>query len=77
VDYIIAIDCPNSIQKKRLVGRDHISEQLAEQMIRGQMPNDVRCSRADIALDNRENGDLKSKVQEIHQSLLRMAKRYR
>ncbi len=77
VDYVISIDCPTTVQKKRLIERDGINEQLAEKMIHSQMRNDHRHARADSSLDNRENKDISSKVLQMHKKLKRMASRFK
>ncbi|MDJ0881269.1 MAG: dephospho-CoA kinase [Gammaproteobacteria bacterium] len=76
VDHVIAIDCPASVQKKRLMERDHISEPLAEKMIHSQMRNDRRHALANTVLYNGENKDLKVKIRLLHHHLKRLAKRF-
>ncbi len=76
VDHVIAIDCPASVQKKRLMERDQINETLAEKMIHSQMRNDQRHALADGVIYNSENKDLKVKIRLLHHHLCRLAKRF-
>ncbi len=69
VDHTIAIDCPPSIQIKRLQQRDGISRQLAQQMIDAQLSNEQRKQRADSIIDNSEDKDCSPQVQALHQQL--------
>jgi len=77
VDHVVAIDCPTTVQKKRLMERDGITEQLAEKMIHSQMRNDRRHARADSSLDNRSDRNLHGKIKQLHNKLKRMSKRFK
>lgn len=73
VDYVIAIDCPASVQKSRLMQRDGIDEQLAEQMIAAQLGNEQRLALSDISIRNRDNDDLSMAAQTLHARLVKIA----
>lgn len=76
VDYVIAIDCPASVQKSRLMQRDGISEKLADQMISSQMTNDQRLLLSDNSIKNRDNEDRSLAVQTLHNQLKQLAKQF-
>lgn len=73
VDYIVAIDCPASVQKKRLMERDGIDETLAEKMISAQFSNDHRISLSNQLLQNKDDGDRVKDVKHLHEKLKQLA----
>lgn len=52
VDFVLVVDVPESVQRERLVARDHISAELAAQMMAAQMAREQRRDTADGILDN-------------------------
>ena len=73
VDYVIAIDCPVTTQKSRLIQRDHIGEELAEQMIQSQMTNDERIRLSNNSIFNGNKDDLFNEIKSLHAELTAIA----
>lgn len=73
-DRILVIDCPVSIQRQRLLMRDAITEQLAEQMINSQASREQRLALADDIINNTETlGQLAERVKSLHNFYLSLA----
>jgi dephospho-CoA kinase len=73
-DRVLVIDCNPATQLARLVDRDRISPQLAQQMLAAQASRTQRLEQADDVLDN--NGapaDLPEKVAALHRQYLQLA----
>ncbi len=73
LDHVIAIDCPASVQKSRLMQRDNIDPDLAGKMIATQMSNKERISRADSVIHNTDDEDRSAEIQHLYRHLKRMA----
>jgi dephospho-CoA kinase len=74
VDRILVVDCPAEQQIRRLMKRDGIDEDLAQNMLAQQMANSERIARAHDIIENRNDGaELESRVAALHQSYLRLA----
>jgi dephospho-CoA kinase len=67
VDRTLVIDCSANIQITRLITRDKINRQLADNMLAQQSSNQARLKQADDVIKNNSNQSLKSKVIELHQ----------
>ncbi len=52
VDRVVAVICPERTQLERLVERDGISSELAQAMMKAQMPNREKQKRADFLIKN-------------------------
>lgn len=76
VDYVVAINCPADVQKSRLIHRDGINEELAQQMISSQMSNDQRLKLSDTSISNHDDEDRSKDVQSLHNRLIRLAKQF-
>ena len=82
VDHVIAIDCPFETQKKRLIKREHVknpsqnnfTESMAEKIIASQLSNDERIKLSDSILNNNDNVDRFSEVNQLHEYLLSLSK---
>jgi dephospho-CoA kinase len=73
-DRVLVVDCPRETQLARLLGRDGITEQLAEQMLAAQATREQRLALADDVLDN--NGtiaELPQKTAILHRRYLELA----
>lgn len=73
--HLLMVYAPEAVQKKRLIARDGISEELAMQMIRSQMSPEEKKGYCDLIIDN--SGTLeetRQKVQELWQELKRLQK---
>ena len=73
VQKVIAIDCPASVQKKRLMARDHIDAALADNMLQSQLGNAERLSKADYIIHNPNASELLPQIAQLHQKLLELA----
>nr|WP_180366355.1 dephospho-CoA kinase [Oenococcus oeni] len=63
LDSVIAVDADKKTQLRRLIMRDHISEQQAINRIAAQMPLEEKVDRADFVVDNsRDKASLKECV---------------
>jgi dephospho-CoA kinase len=73
-DRVLVVDVPVTAQMERLVGRDGIWEDLAQQMISAQAGREQRLARADDVLDNSgDPGRLPAQVARLHQLYRRLA----
>lgn len=77
VDYVIAINCPVSVQKSRLMQRDGIDGTLADQMIASQMSNEQRIQLSDQSINNEEIGDLLHDIKSLHVQLKEIAHQFK
>ena len=70
VDKVIIVDIPRALQLKRLLSRDGISEELANQMLDQQIDRDTRLAHADFILHNEgPTSELKDQVKRLDQKL--------
>ncbi len=51
MDYVIVTDCPDELRVKRLMNRDHISEEEAIARIKSQLSREEFLKRADYVID--------------------------
>lgn len=73
-DRILVVDCTRGIQLARLLQRDGISPQLAEQILDAQASREQRLSVADDVLDNTGDfKDLPEKVALLHRQYRQLA----
>lgn len=73
-DRLLVVDCAPETQLARLLQRDGISRQLAEQMLAAQANRAQRLAQADDVLDNNDSlDDLPEKVAVLHQQYLQLA----
>jgi dephospho-CoA kinase len=72
VNRILVIDCPAETQIKRLMARDSIEWNLAQQMLAQQWHNDARLKMADDVIhnDNDLDVELDLQVAKLHQKYL-------
>ena len=83
VDHVIAIDCPLSIQRQRLIQRElnksngnkAIDEAIVDKMIASQLSNKKRISLSNSVLKNDDNQSREQSVKEIHKYLLSLAQK--
>jgi dephospho-CoA kinase len=75
VNRILVIDCCSDTQIKRLIARDSIDLDLAQQMLVQQWSNEDRLKQADdvIQNDNQQDTDLNLQVAKLHQKYLLLA----
>ncbi len=67
VDRIVVVDVSRQTQKARLMSRDEISEELAENMLQAQASREQRLAIADDLIDNSGSpAQLEQRVQELH-----------
>ena len=75
VNRILVIDCRAETQIERLIARDSIELNLAQQMLAQQWDNEARLKRADdvIRNDDELNVDLELQVANLHRKYLLLA----
>jgi len=74
VDRILVVDCDPARQIKRVMNRDHISNQQAESIIATQASRDQRLAAADDLIENNGTADhLAEQVKSLHNSYLFLA----
>jgi dephospho-CoA kinase len=74
VDRVLVVDCPESVQHRRLLARDNEDPEQADRMIAAQIDRNTRLASADDVIDN--SGDLadtRRQVEDLHQSYLVLA----
>jgi dephospho-CoA kinase len=74
VDRVLVVDCPEDVQRKRLLARDGESATRAERMIAAQITRSERLAAADDVIDN--SGDLNAtriQVEALHRDYLKAA----
>lgn len=69
VDKIICVTAPLDVRIKRIMKRDNISCQRAEEWIRHQMPQEEIISLSDYEIINDGNADLDQQINDILKSL--------
>ena len=69
VDKVIAVTAPREVRIERIMSRDGISREEAEQWIDAQYPQEKVAERADFVIDNNGNKDLQKQLEEIWQRL--------
>ena len=75
VDRVLAVDCPETVQRARLQQRDDESPERIERILRAQLGRDARLGRADDVIDNA--GDLdhtRAQVGALHRRYLALAR---
>ena len=74
VNRILVIDCCADTQIKRLITRDSVELDLAQQMLTQQWSNEARLKQADDVIhnnnDNQQDADLDLQVAKLHQKYL-------
>jgi len=70
VDRVLVIDCPPEIQIARLISRDNIDRELAQQMLAQQWSNNGRLKLADDVICNDGSLDLGQQVTNLHAQYL-------
>jgi dephospho-CoA kinase len=74
VDRILVVDIPSELQRTRLIARDNISEEQADNMIAAQISRNKRLDYADDVIDNTDTIDnLSENVHQLHQKYLQLA----
>lgn len=69
VDKIIAVTAPREVRIERIMARDGIMREKAEQWIDAQYPQEKVAERADFIIDNDGKKDIKQQIEEIWQRL--------
>jgi dephospho-CoA kinase len=77
-DRVLVVDCPREIQKSRLLTRDGIGVELAEQILNTQADRTIRLQLANDVIDNQGPlSDLQAKVVALHAKYLQLAEHSR
>ncbi len=74
INRVLVIDVPEALQIKRLLQRDGITAELAQQILAAQASRSTRLARADDVIENTGTLDeLNSAVMRLHQRYLALA----
>ncbi|MDX1684810.1 MAG: dephospho-CoA kinase [Saprospiraceae bacterium] len=74
LDYVITVDCPQSIRIQRVMDRDGISQEEALAREKVQMPAEEKREKSDFVIHNDGNQSLVLQVREIHRTLVSLSK---
>lgn len=74
VDRILVVDCPEEVQRRRLMDRDGESLGGADRLLAAQLDRTARLAHADDVLDNAGTPDeARRQVRELHEDYLKRA----
>jgi len=51
VDYVVVVSTSKNIQKKRVLERPNMTEDKFKKILLSQMPNEIKCKKADFVID--------------------------
>ena len=51
VDYVVVVSTSKNIQKQRVLARSNMTEDKFEKLLLSQMPNEIKCKKADFVID--------------------------
>ena len=51
VDYVVVVSTSKNIQKRRVLERPNMTEDKFEKILLSQMPNEIKCKKADFVID--------------------------
>jgi dephospho-CoA kinase len=75
VDRVLAVDCPESLQRQRLMQRDGDDPAQVERILAAQRPGAGLRARADDRIDNSGSRDAtRARVGELHRTYLELAR---
>jgi dephospho-CoA kinase len=78
VDRVLVVDCPEDLQRQRLLARDGGTPAQVERMLAAQLDRASRLARADDVIDNAGGLDsARGRVAELHAAYLALAARSR
>ena len=69
-DHLLMVYAPEEVQLKRLMERDHISEELALKIIRSQMSVEEKKGYCDLIVDN--SGSLEETRKQVEEVWLKL-----
>ena len=76
LDKLIVVHCRPEIQLQRLMARDHLASEVAQQRIAAQMPQEEKIKYADYLIDTSEGFDVaRTQTTEVFQQLKPLANR--
>jgi len=74
IDRVLVVDCPEAVQRERLLARDEENPAQAERIIAAQTDRATRLAAADDVIDNGgELADTQRQVEALHQSYRSLA----
>jgi dephospho-CoA kinase len=75
VDRVLVVDCPESMQRQRLLERDKEDREQVERMLAAQTSRESRLTAADDVLDNSGTPDqAREQVAALHQKYMKLAR---
>jgi dephospho-CoA kinase len=73
IDYLVAVDCPESTQIQRVMHRNNMTRSEVENILKAQTSRDTRLAAANAVIENQGSLDeLKPEVLNLHQQLLKI-----
>jgi dephospho-CoA kinase len=73
IDYLVVVDCPEETQIQRVMHRNNTSRVEVENILKSQTTRDIRLAAANAVVENQGSlNDLKLKVLDLHQQILRI-----
>ncbi len=74
VERVLVVDCPESLQRKRLIDRDNEEPNLADRVIAAQLTRSARLEAADDIIDNAGTiAETRRQVEKLHRQYLSLA----
>jgi len=74
VDRVLVVDCPQAVQRQRLLARDAEDPEQAERILAAQLGREARLQRAHDVIDGGASlEDVARQVERLHQQYLAMA----
>jgi dephospho-CoA kinase len=74
VDRVLVVDCPEELQVRRVMARDHVPESQARAILAAQAGRSVRLAIADdVILNEGDIAALRDQVDRLHRAYLRQA----
>jgi len=74
VERVLVVDCPESLQRKRLIDRDNEEPELADRLIAAQLSRSARLEAADDIIDNAGTiAETRRQIEKQHQQYLSLA----
>jgi dephospho-CoA kinase len=73
IDYLVVVDCPEETQIERVMRRNNMTHPEVESILKAQTSRISRLAAANAVIENRSGlSELKSKVLNLHQQLLKI-----
>ncbi|MCC7258597.1 MAG: dephospho-CoA kinase [Gammaproteobacteria bacterium] len=75
VDRILVVDCPQDVQRARLLARDAETPEQADRILAAQLPRATRLQRTDDVIDNSDTPEtVRAQVVRLHERYLALSR---